>query len=93
MIAFAGLGSAEGLEASVGSTAEGGVERTGAVATLKAVSGPEGGSSVFGGGEGGAWTELLGSLLSKGAAGCRSPGDADLCEGNSSFGLSSKAIK
>lgn len=91
VMTLAGLGSAEGLEASVDSTADEGMERTGAVATLKAISGPEGGSSVFWGGEG-AWTRLLESLLSKGASGCRSPGDADFCEANSSFGLSSKAM-
>lgn len=92
VISLAGLGSTGVLEASVDSTAEGGVESTGDEATLKAVSGPEGGSSVFWGGDGGAWTGLLGSLLSKGFSGCRSPGDADLCEGNSSFGLSSRDI-
>lgn len=91
MTALVGLGSADGLWASADSTVEAGMEGTGAVATLEAVSGPEGGSSVFCKGEC-SWTGLLGSLLSNGASGCRSPGDADLCEADSSFGLSSRAI-
>lgn len=92
MIALVGAGSADGLGASADSTVEAGMEGVGAVATLEAVSGPEGGSSVFCVGEG-TWTGLLGSLLSNGVSGCRNPGDADLCEANSSFGLSSRAIK
>lgn len=90
MTALVGLGSADELWASADSTVEAGMEGVGAVATLEAVSGPEGGSSVFC--KGLSWTGLLGSLLSNRASGCRSPGDADLCEANSSFGLSSRAI-
>lgn len=91
MTALVGLGSADGLWVSADSTVEAGMEGLGAVATLEAVSGPEGGSSVFCEGEG-SWTGLLGSILSNEVSGCRSPGDADLCDANSSFVLSSRAI-
>lgn len=90
MIALVRLGSANGFGASADSSVEAGMEGVRAVATLEAVSESEGGSSGLCGEEEGVWTGLLGSLLSRGVSGCRRPGDAVLCEENSSFGLSSR---